>query len=153
VADVKVTSPNSRVHRKRLLEALVAFLPPNVKTHFSTRVLSVQNVAADVSGNNAYVTLEIAPARVNHKWADTHDVDHQETTTFKADAVIGADGIKSTTRSQTFSDAHLRWMNVYSYRALLPIDRVKELDPDWAVEACMWIGPGKVLFSLLSFGV
>ena len=77
-----------------------------------------------------------------------HFADH---TTFEADLVIGADGIKSVVRNVVVSDSHLVFSNTYAYRGLIPIDNLKlaGLKTDVQSRPHNWVGFGGVCISLL----
>jgi salicylate hydroxylase len=66
-----------------------------------------------------------------------------DNTTYEADIVIGADGIRSITRNAVVSDGRLVFSNTYAYRSLIPIDTLKsaglkttdvQFRPRWARE-------------------
>jgi len=71
-------------------------------------------------------------------------------TTFEADLVIGADGVKSTVRKAILGDRAdhkvLRALSLYCYRGLVPIESLKSecFDLEVQTEALVWIGLGKV---------
>ncbi|MFN8533241.1 MAG: FAD-dependent monooxygenase [Dehalococcoidia bacterium] len=54
-------------------------------------------------------------------------------------AVIGADGLRSTTRAALFGPEHPRFRGVVAWRGLVPMDRIPPglVTPD----SCRWIGP------------
>jgi len=67
-------------------------------------------------------------------------------TTYEADLVIGADGIKSITRNAVVSDNRLGFSNTYAYRGLIPMDVLKLAGVNIEVQSrphC-WVGPGNV---------
>jgi 2-polyprenyl-6-methoxyphenol hydroxylase-like FAD-dependent oxidoreductase len=148
VADVKMRGPGSHVHRKRVLEALVSVLPTNVQTHFSSRIVGVSNIAA-AAGREGYVRLEIATAKLDH---NLQAEAQEQVWTFEADAVIGADGVKSVVRQLIDVNARVRWTGISLYRAMLPMERVKQVNGDFPT-AAVWIGPGKVMAFLDSCSV
>ena len=81
-----------------------------------------------------------------------HFKDH---TTYEADLVIGADGIKSIIRNSVVSDGHLVFSDTYAYRGLIPIDTLKSagLKADVQSSPHCWVGLGSVstfLFEILS---
>ena len=57
-------------------------------------------------------------------------------TTYEADLVIGADGIKSVLRNAVVSDGHLVFSNTYAYRGLIPIDALKFAGLKADVQSC-----------------
>ena len=71
-------------------------------------------------------------------------------TTFEADLVIGADGIKSVVRNAVVSDKHPVFSNTYAYRGLIPIDTLKlaGLKADVQSFPNNWVGLGGVRNSL-----
>jgi 2-polyprenyl-6-methoxyphenol hydroxylase-like FAD-dependent oxidoreductase len=139
VADVKARGQFSEVHRKRVLEVLVSLLPPNVLTHFSARIVGVSNVPAS-DGREEHARLVIATPKSGR---DCHAQEQQQTWTFEADAVIGADGIRSVVRELIDVDAQVRWTGSSTYRSLLSMERVKQVNGEFP-DAAMWMGPGKV---------
>jgi 2-polyprenyl-6-methoxyphenol hydroxylase-like FAD-dependent oxidoreductase len=145
IADVKTRGPHSHIHRKRVLETLVSLLPPNVQTHFSSRIVSVSSVAASPVVEE-YVRLEILTAKSTQ---DRPAQAQEQVWTFEADAVIGADGIKSVVRELIDVDARLRWTGLSIYRDLVPMKHVKEMVGDFP-NARNWIGPGKVWLYLIA---
>ena len=77
-----------------------------------------------------------------------HFADH---TTYEADLVIGADGIKSIVRNAVVSDSRLVFSNTYAYRGLIPIDTLKSAGLKAEVQSRPhnWVGLGGVCISLL----
>jgi len=92
-------------HRASFLDALVEFVDPKT-THFNKRCKS------------------IVPSVENPSRSIIHFADG---TTYEADVVIGADGIKSATRSAVTVDGrnHVAFSNTVCYRGLIPIDAIK----------------------------
>jgi salicylate hydroxylase len=121
VADVRFAGQAAFMHRKRVLEALVARLPPNVCTHFSARIVGVSDVAG-----GARVRLEVAPA------TDTSSTGGC------------ADGIKSAIRATVAPDARVRWTGTYGYRHLVPMQAVRDVLGPLAQECCIWMAPDRV---------
>ena len=83
-----------------------------------------------------------------------HQVIHfADNTTYEADLVIGADGIKSIIRNAVIGDTRLCFSNTYAYRGLIPIDTLKLAGIETNVQSgpLCWIGPGKVHATLLGF--
>ena len=74
-------------------------------------------------------------------------------TTYEADLVIGADGIKSVIRNSVVNDHHIVFSNTYAYRGLIPIDALKAagLKADIQSRPLCWVGLGGVRTSL--FGI
>ena len=77
-----------------------------------------------------------------------HFADH---TTYEADLVIGADGIKSVVRNAVVSDGHLVFSNAYAYRGLIPMDTLRSagLKAEVQNRPHNWVGLGSVCTSLL----
>jgi 2-polyprenyl-6-methoxyphenol hydroxylase-like FAD-dependent oxidoreductase len=139
IADVKTLGLSSSAHRKRVLEVLVSLLPPNVQTHFSARIIGVSNIPASAQRQD-HAILEIAAATPVH---DGQVQAPQQTWTFEADAVIGADGVKSVVRELVDVNAGVRWTGSCIYRSLLSMERAKQVNSDFRT-ATVWIGPSKV---------
>ena len=73
-------------------------------------------------------------------------------TTYEADLVIGADGIKSVVRNAVVSDGgHPVFSNTYAYRGLIPMDTLKSagLKADVQSYPYNWVGLNSVCNSLL----
>ena len=68
-------------------------------------------------------------------------------TVYEADALIGADGIRSMIREQMTGGDPLRVSGHVAYRAVLPIEQMPE-DLRWNA-AAIWVGP-KTPFRALS---
>ena len=88
-----------------------------------------------------------------------HQVIHfKDHTTYEADLVIGANGIKSITCNAidtVVSDRHLVFSDTYTYRGLIPIDTLKlaGLKADVQSSPHCWVGLGSVctfLFEILN---
>jgi len=92
-------------HRASFLDALVHFVDPKT-THFNKRCKSVE------------------PSPENPSRSVIHFVDG---TTYEADVVIGADGIKSAVRNAVTGDEHnsVAFSNAVCYRGLIPMEEVK----------------------------
>ena len=120
-----ITSINDA--RPAFLDALVPLLDPGV-TKFNKRCVSVGHAP---SGRQII-----------------HFADH---TTYEADLVIGADGIKSITRNAVVGDGHLVFSNTYAYRGLIPIDTLKAagLKAEVQLRPHNWVGLGGVCTFLL----
>ena len=120
-----ITSINAT--RPAFLDALVPLLDSGV-TNFNKRCVSLGRSS---SGRQVI-----------------HFADH---TTFEADLIIGADGIKSVVRNAVVSDGYLVFSNTYAYRGLIPIDTLKSAGLKAEVQSSPhnWVGLGGVCISLL----
>ena len=69
-----------------------------------------------------------------------------DNTTYEADLVIGADGIRSITRNAVVGDSCLGFSNTYAYRGLIPIDTLKSagIKTDVQSRPFCWVGLGRV---------
>jgi len=91
-----------------MLDALVDLLPPNV-AHFNKRCTSVQ------------------PAPSPGEKGTIHFADG---TDYRADIIVGCDGIKSTVRDAvSMNKSKPMYMNTVAYRGLIPISELKCFDP------------------------
>jgi len=117
------------VHRASFLDALVHFVDPKT-AHFNKRCTSVES-----SPEN--------PSRSIIHFADG--------TSYEADVVIGADGIKSVVRNTVTGDERNRvaFSNTVCYRGLIPMEAVKtaEVKHDFRRPVC-FVGRGKHIISL-----
>ncbi|RDW79370.1 salicylate hydroxylase-4 [Coleophoma cylindrospora] len=109
------------VHRAHFLDEMVKFLPENIAA-FRKRVEKVEEV-------NNHVVLHFADG-----------------TTTTADAVVGADGVKSHVRQSilgaTNPESHANYTYKYAYRGLIPMDKaIAELGEDMAANSKMHLGP------------
>ena len=67
-----------------------------------------------------------------------------DNTTYEADLVIGADGIKSIIRNAVVRDSHLGF-DRYAYRGMIPIDKLKLAGMKTNVcRPLAWVGLGSV---------
>lgn len=110
----------STVHRAHFIEELVKFLPKNV-AEMKKRVVSIEQPAGE---------------QVRIVFADGTDA--------RADAVIGADGIRSACRAFVVGDdpaLQPHFTNAYAYRGLIPMDEaVAELGEEKARNRQMYLG-------------
>ena len=113
--------------RPSFLDALAPLLDSGV-THFHKRCVSL-----------------------GHAPSGRQVVHFADNTTFEADLVIGADGIKSTTRSAVVSDRPIVFADTYAYRGLIPIDTLKAAGLKTEVQSrpYCWVGVGGVCTFLL----
>lgn len=110
------------VHRARFLEELVKMLPSGV-AQFGKRLKSIE----ESSGGKMKIEFE-------------------DGSTAEADAVIGCDGIKSTTRRLMFGSDHPcanpSYTHKYAYRGLIPMEKaVEAIGEENAKNSCMHMGP------------
>ena len=110
-------NPYAVVHRADLHGVLY----DACRTHANITLVNNQRVVAyENSGNGASVRTESGE-------------------TFRADAVIGADGVRSKIREQLTGGDQLRLSGHVAYRAVLPIELMPE-DLRWNA-ATLWAGP------------
>ena len=128
---LKLLTTSINDSRPMFLDALVPLLDPGV-TKFNKRCVSLGRTS---TGRQVI-----------------HFADH---TTFEADLVIGADGIKSVVRNAVVSDNHIVFSNTYAYRGLIPIDTLKSagLKSDVQSSPHNWVGLNGVCTSLLVLGI
>ncbi|MER6158955.1 FAD-dependent monooxygenase [Streptomyces sp. NPDC001868] len=108
-------APYLQAHRADLHEALAAAVPPG-----SVRLNSVA-VAIDQDDDSATVTTAAGER-------------------LEADLVVAADGVRSSARRWLFGPDEALFSGTAAYRALLPAERVADLDlPEYA----LWLGPGR----------
>ncbi|KAJ3503290.1 hypothetical protein NLJ89_g8499 [Agrocybe chaxingu] len=111
------------IYRPAFLAALEPLLDP-CTTHFNKRCVSVSPTS---SGRNAL------------RFADE--------TTFEADLVIGADGIRSTIRKAVVGegDDRLQWTSTYAYRGLVSMEDLDTaaMKVDIGASPLNWVGNGK----------
>ena len=103
-------------------DALMPLLDPGI-TKFKKRCISVERAS---SGRQV--------------------IHFADNTSYEADLVIGADGIKSTIRNAVISDARLCFSDTYAYRGLIPVDDLKlaGIKTDVQSSPHCWVGLGKV---------
>ncbi|KDR85599.1 hypothetical protein GALMADRAFT_373240 [Galerina marginata CBS 339.88] len=111
------------IYRPAFLDAMAPMLDPSV-THFNKRCIAVERGISD---------------RPLIRFSDG--------TTHEADLVIGADGIKSTTRNAVIGggENRLGWSGTYAYRGLVPIETLKAAGMQAEVESrpYNWVGLDK----------
>jgi salicylate hydroxylase len=110
-------------------------MPSNVQAHFSTRVNGVENV-----GNKA--RLRFTASRKGVQGGEGPS----EEGFIDADVIVGADGVKSVIRTalqlpspkhafpslegKELPPASYRYTGTYCYRGLVPMDKVKAIEPE-----------------------
>ncbi|MDX3639887.1 FAD-dependent monooxygenase [Streptomyces sp. MB09-02B] len=108
-------APYLQVHRADLHRALAAAVPPD-SVRLGTTVVGVGQDAGSA-------------------WATTAGGER-----LAADLVVAADGIRSSVRRWLFGADEALFSGTAAYRALLPAERVADLDlPEYA----LWLGPGR----------
>lgn len=113
----------SSVHRARFMDELVKLVPKEI-AHFNKRFLGLKNLDTG--------EVEIAFA---------------DGSTFKADAVVGCDGIRSMVRQvllgRKSAEDDLSFSGTVAYRAIIPMEKaIEALGEDFAVNAQMFLAPG-----------
>ncbi|CAD6572897.1 MAG: hypothetical protein ASARMPREDX12_005534 [Alectoria sarmentosa] len=116
------------VHRAHFLDELVKGVPAE-RAHFNKRVQSIEE-------------KEGSPVLLHFK----------DGTTATADAVIGADGIHSSTREFILGERDMSVHSVFAgsvaYRGLVPMDKaVEKLGAEYAQNSMLLCGPGKAILS------
>lgn len=111
------------VHRAHFLDEMVKFVPKDIAA-FRKRVEKVEE-----GDEQDPVILHFADG-----------------TTATADAVVGADGVKSHVRQSLLGaekpESHANYTYKYAYRGLIPMDKaIAELGEDMAVNSKMHLGP------------
>ena len=89
---------------------------------------------------------------MGHTASGRQAIHFADQTTYEADLVIGADGIKSVVRNAVVSDGgHPVFSNTYAYRGLIPMDTLKlaGLKTDVKSFPLNWVGLNGVCASLL----
>ncbi|KAF9486322.1 salicylate hydroxylase [Pholiota conissans] len=110
------------IYRPAFLEALMPLLDPTI-TQFNKRAVSVEKLE---SGR--------------------HLLHFPDNSTYEADLIIGADGIKSTTRSAVIGKgaSPLGFSNTHAYRGLVPIETLKAAGVKTDVKRPHnWVGMGQ----------
>ena len=108
--------PHYQMHRADLLATILRALPPE-RVHVGHRLVGVAD-----HGDRVVAEFENG-------------------TRAEADVVIGADGIHSAIRRALFGPAEPHFTGCAAYRGLVSAERLRGLDV--AVEAQIWMGPGK----------
>src|SRR5512146_2622574 len=92
-------------------------------------------------------TLPPERLHVGHKFTtfidreDYVEAEFENGAQIRADALVGADGIRSAVRERLFGPEKPRFMGCIAYRGLVPAARLAHLDLE--VTAQRWLGPGK----------
>ncbi|EIN03927.1 FAD/NAD(P)-binding domain-containing protein [Punctularia strigosozonata HHB-11173 SS5] len=133
ISEVLNPAPRGSVHRARFLECLLARLPPTVSTHFSSRVISVENISS---------RDDQAP----HVRLTTVHPDSSNSIQFKADIALGCDGVKSMVRDsfQQEMGACVRYTGTYAYRGLMNLEKAASEAGDFHI-VMFPIEHGKIL--------
>ncbi|KJA25002.1 hypothetical protein HYPSUDRAFT_38372 [Hypholoma sublateritium FD-334 SS-4] len=109
------------IYRPTFLAALLPLVDPN-----------------NVFFNKRVTTTSLLPS-------GQHRIFFSDGTTYDADVIVGADGIKSTVRSSVVEsgpEGRIGFSNTYAYRGVMPVDALKAAGVKVAVEArpLLWIG-------------
>ncbi|KAF7353667.1 Salicylate hydroxylase [Mycena venus] len=116
------------IYRPVFLDAVLPLLPDSTATHFNKRCTSISTTA---SGSQCI------------RFADG--------TTHEADLVIGADGIKSTSRNAVVDadKKKLQFTNTVAYRGLVPMDTLRQegVTTPLNTRLCSFIGIDKHLIT------
>lgn len=140
--------------RARLLEAFLPLLPPNVTTHFSTRVTGVQNVHKESDKPSSHVRVSVA-----HLGNESAAPEY-----FDVAMALGCDGIRSIVRLQDMPfepyfclqfgqvresfpreiGGMIRYSGTYAYRGLLDLDKAIAKVGDFAQGPTNWVGKDRV---------
>lgn len=163
--------PRSAVHRARLLECLHDSLPETVTIHLGIQILGVSNVAETKKARVHFTARGVPKVDPPSVDGGAHIANGSSTPTytptpkeeyFEADVVVGADGVKSLTRtllelpsppeagSKADKPSGFRYTGTYCYRALIPMDQALKVDPPNSEEVGntlhrprMAFGPGR----------
>lgn len=108
--------PLYHVHRADLVDALAQALPPE-RLHMGHK----------------FTTF------IDH--GDYVEAGFENGAHIRADALVGADGIRSAVREMLFGPEKPRFMGCVAYRGLVPADRLAHLGLEATVQ--VWMGPGK----------
>ena len=76
----------------------------------------------------------------------------EDGTTYEADVVIGADGVKSAVRSSVAEPGAMIWSNTYCYRGLIPAENLRAtgMKTDVTKRPVCFLGKDKVGIHFLS---
>ncbi|KAH0585230.1 hypothetical protein H2248_008476 [Termitomyces sp. 'cryptogamus'] len=112
-----------RIYRTSFLEAIVPMLDPRL-VHMEQRCISVSALSSG-----------------------SHVIHFADGSTYEADLVIGADGIKSVIRDfVTGRPTPLAYSNSVAYRSVVPSEAFKDLKTDMMRPLC-WIGKNRHIIS------
>ncbi|KAH9920776.1 uncharacterized protein B0H18DRAFT_1086308 [Fomitopsis serialis] len=123
---------SSTMHRADLVQVLLQNVPQSYSIRMGKRLVSYTEVV-DGYGDTKYYELQFTDG-----------------TTAEADVVIGADGIKSAVRMSMYDAAHRqdcaaevdrghcprcsaatpKWTGIITYRALIPTEKLRAIDPE-----------------------
>ena len=112
-------SPYLHIHRADYIQALKQALVTS-----APKALQLSSQVTGVAQKDAGVTLSLKDGRE-----------------FTGDVLIGADGIKSKVREILFGEDKARFTGNVAWRAVVPIERLKQHVPN--PTACAWMGRGR----------
>jgi salicylate hydroxylase len=108
--------PHYQMHRADLLGALAAGMPAD-RVHLGHRLAGL----------------------TDH--GDTVEARFTNGTRTDLDALVGADGIHSTVRTELFGPEQARFTGCVAYRGLVPAERLRDLSLETTAQ--LWLGPGR----------
>lgn len=131
---VKSATGQQSVHRAKFLDELVKLIPEGV-AHFDKRLVKVEELGAE-KGVVLWFT---------------------DGSTAKADCLLGADGIHSSTRKYLLGETHPAALPVFTgtiaYRGLIPMEVARDSIGELAVDARNWCGEGGMVVTYpIDFG-
>jgi salicylate hydroxylase len=131
---LNLRASQSTVHRAQFLDALVELVPSGW-AHFDKRLVNIENKTAE--GEKGSLVLNF-----------------KDGTTAEADAIIGADGIHSHTRTQVLDDVpdkekyKLQYSGAVVYRSVIPMEEVVQtLGTDIAQYSSLFMMDGAMMVS------
>lgn len=120
----------ARFYRVHLHQLLVSHIPPE-RIHLNKRVANVRPCQAEArSGERTHGVI----------------VDFEDGTRWEGDAVVGADGIRSRTRSCFYPDYEVSAGELVTLRQVFAASKLEGLDRI-PKESCHWPGPDRQLFT------
>lgn len=148
-------------------------LPENVTVHLGIRITGVENIPERNKARVTFTSKGVPPAQPPPTEGGAHVVNGTngpsssaapQEQSFEADVIIGADGVRSVTRTMlgvpaaeeagngAGKPAVQRYTGTYCYRGLIPMEQALSVDPENSVEIGntlhrprMAFGPGRHL--------